>query len=144
MQTAKEYLLQIEKLNAMIANKIAEKQQWKDEALSITPKGNGEKVQTSSNAQKMANAVVNYVDIDREIDSRIIELQNKRREIVETIELLPVTEYDLLHKVYIQGMTLAEAAFAKDKCYSWATTVHGMALKRLQKILDEREREEND
>lgn len=144
MQTAKEYLLQVEKLNTMIANKLAEKQQWKDEALSTTPKGNGERVQSSSNPQKMATAVINYVDIDKEIDNRIIELQNKRREIVETIELLPVSEYDLLHKVYIQGMTLAEAAFAKDKCYSWATTIHGTALKRLQKILDEREREEND
>ena len=135
---AQKYVQQIKKINSIIRNKNAEKAMLAADACNISSPSLGERVQTSGNPHRMENAIINSMSARQEIDKRIKELEAQRAEIIETIELLPVAEYDLLHKVYVQYLTLAEAAFAVGKSYSWATTVHGTALKRLQAILDER------
>lgn len=136
---AQQYLEQVDKLEALIQNKQIEKAQWKDIALSITGKYEGERVQSSGSKQKMSDAVNRIIQIDREIDSLIDRQIDSRLEIISTIEQLKTTEYDLLHKIYIQHMTFKEVAAAKDKSVSWATTVHGRALQSLQRILDKRD-----
>ncbi len=147
---AKKYLLQIASLNMRISNKLAEKQQWKDIALGVTSSGqsvtvtakgkkelhNMEKVQSSGNPSKMADAIARCIDLEREIDDIIDEMIDKKKEIIATIEQLNPTEYDVLHKRYIQDMTFDEVGAAKGKSKSWATTVHGRALQNLQALLD--------
>lgn len=133
---AKDYLLQIEKLDVLIKNKLIEKQQWKDIALGITPQMNGERVQSSGNQQKMACAVERMVDIEKEIDEYVDRLIDTRKEILSVIEQLDKDEYDFLHLVYVQHFTLGEVANLKSYSYSWATTFHGKVLKKVQKILD--------
>lgn len=136
MIPAKEYLQQVKKLDTMIRNKEAERLQWKSIALGVSGFTAGEKVQTSGNPHKMVDAISIYIDLEREINRKIDELVDKRNEIISVIERLPEAEYDLLHKVYIQYMTLDEVAFAREKSRSWATSLHGIALKHLQTILD--------
>ena len=87
----------------------------------------------------MADAVIKCVETERQI----YEYIRKKSRIIEDIERLPSEEYDLLHKKYIQFFTLDEIAADSGKSYSWATSVHGIALKHLQEILDERGRESN-
>ena len=135
MIPAKEYLQQVRKLETMIRNKEAEKQQWKAIAHGVSSFTTGEKVQTSGNPHKMADAISKYIDIEREIDAKIDELVDKRNEIIGVIEQLPEASYDILHKIYIQGMTLDEVAYARGKSRSWAASLHGTALKHLQDIL---------
>lgn len=135
---AKEYLLQVEKLNKVITNKLIEKEQWQTIAMSTTACSNGERVQSSSSQQKMADAVARYVDIEKEIDAYIDRLVDLKQEIIKTIECLNAIEYDLLHKVYIQGKTLDEVADDEERSYSWAATVHGRALKHVQDLLNNR------
>ena len=136
--TAKEYLLQVKKLDMMISNKLQEVEHWKCIATSTNASGSGERVQASGSWQKMADAVARYMDIERDINAAIDELVDRRQEIIRTIEQLPVTEYDILHKVYIQGKDFSVVADRYDKTYSWVTTVHGRGLKHLQNILDKR------
>ena len=136
---AKDFLKQIKKLDAMITNKLIEKEQWKAMATGTTAQMGGERVQSSSSQQKMADAVARYVDIEKEIDSIIDTLVDTRLEVVNTIEKLNATEYDLLHKIYVQHMTMDEVAIVCDKSTSWVTTVHGRALKNVQDILDAKE-----
>ena len=136
--TAKEYLLQVKKLDMMISNKLQEVEHWKCIATSTTTSGDGERVQASGSQQKMADAVARYMDIERDINAAIDELVDRRQEIIQTIEQLPVTEYDILHKVYIQGQDFSVVADGYDKTYSWVTTVHGRGLKHLQNILNRR------
>lgn len=150
---AQEYLEQVDKLNAMIENKMAEKAQWRDVALGVTSGGesvlievkgkkelhNMEKVQSSGSPSKMADAINRVIDLQAEINSMIDSLIDLKQEIIKTIELLNATEYDVLHKRYIQGMTFDEIGAAKGKSKSWATTVHGRALQNLNKILDEKQ-----
>lgn len=136
---AQIYLEQADKLNAMIENKMAEKEQWRGVALGITARSDGERVQSSGSQQKMANAIDRVVDLEAEINALIDKLIDTKLEIVRTIEQLNATEYDVLHKRYIQGMTFDEIGVAKRKSKSWATTVHGRALQNLNVILVERE-----
>ena len=141
---AQEYLEQIPKLNAMIENKMAEVTQWRGIALGITSNSEGERVQSSGSKQKMADAVDRVVDLQAEINALIDRMIDTKQDIIRTIELLNATEYDVLHKRYIQGMAFDEIGAAKGKSKSWATTVHGRALQNLNKIRDERTESEEE
>lgn len=136
--TAKEYLLQVKKLDMMISNKLQEVEHWKCIATSTNASGSGERVQASGSQQKMADAVARYMDIERDINAAIDELVDRRQEIIQTIEQLPVTEYDILHKVYIQGQDFNVVADEYNKSYSWVATIHGRGLRRVQNILNNR------
>ena len=146
---AKEFLEQVRKLNVLIENKLAEIAQWKAIATSATAGGtdvviNGkihqmDKVQSSGSQQKMADAVIHYVDLEAEINADIDKLIDAKKDVLKVIEQLEAEKYDLLHKVYVQGFTLDEVALKYGFSYSWATTLHGRALKDVQIILDERD-----
>ncbi len=133
---AKAFLSQLDKLNKLIENKMIEKQQWKSIAMGTGQRTDGERVQSSGSQQKMADAIVRYVDIEAEIDAAIDMYVDKKNHIISVIEQLPVTEYDILHKVYVQSIPLDEVAVAFNKSYSWVTSKHGRALKAVQDILD--------
>ena len=132
---AQVYLERVDKLNVMIENKMSEVAQWRSVALGITPQSEGERVQSSGSQQKMADAIDRVVDLQAEINEMIDKLINTKQEIIRNIEQLNATEYDVLHKRYIQGMTFDEIGAAKKKSKSWATTVHGRALQNLKIIL---------
>ena len=138
---AKDYLQRVRKIDRLIENKLAEAMHWKTVAMGTSTNSEGERVQSSGSKQKMADAVARYVDIESEINAEIDKLANVRREIVLTIEALPVDEYDMLYQVYVNCKELQDVATDMDKSYSWATTIHGRALAHLQKILDEREKD---
>lgn len=140
MNKAKAFLSQVEKLDTLIQNKEVEKRQWRDIALGITSRTDGERVKSSGSQQKMANAVDKYIDLEKEIDREIDRLVDTKREILAVIEQLKPLEYDFLHKVYIQRMSLQDVASAYGMSYSWATTTHGIALKNVNKMLEARER----
>ena len=139
---AKDYLRQLQKLDKLIENKLAEKEQWKAMATSTTQQMSADRVQTSGNPQKMADAVCKIIEIEAEIDAYIDRLVDTKREVISTLERLNPTEYDLLHKVYVQYFTFDDVAIKMSKSYSWVTTVHGRALKNVQRMLDEREKNE--
>lgn len=122
----------------MIENKLIEKQQWKTIAMGTSSHSDGERVQSSGSQQKMADAIARYVDIEAEIDGCIDTLVETKKEVISVIERLNTTEYDILHKVYVQYKSLYEVAELYDKTYSWVTTVHGRALKNVQEILDQK------
>lgn len=136
---AKTLLKQLERLDVIIANKQIEQEQWRDIALSITAHSGGDRVQSSGSKQRMADALIECMAAEEAEQRIIIERRRVKDEITEIIEQLNATEYDLLHKVYIQHMTLYDAAFEKGKSYTWGTTVHGRALKNVQKLLDARD-----
>jgi hypothetical protein len=134
---AKDYLRQVEKLDTLIRNKLIEREQWRDIALGITANIGGEKVQASGNQQKMASAIEKCIDMEQEINALVDELVDTKRKVIATIEQLDSpTEYDVLHKRYIQHLTLQEIADDKGRDYTTITTTHGRALKNVQVLLD--------
>lgn len=134
-----DFLRQLRKTDLLIENKLAEKEQWKNIALGTTASGSeGERVQSSGNQQKMEDAIIKYLDIEKEIDQVIDKLIAAKMDVISVIEQLNPAEYNLLHKVYVQYFTLKEAAYRCDMSYSAATTAHGRALKNVQLIIDKR------
>lgn len=131
---AREYLEQYIKWEKAIQNKRAEVAKWKTKASKTTGDTEGERVKASGSKQKMADAVNEYADIETEIQA----LEEGQRAIIKTIEQLPAIKYDILHKYYIQDISLKEICYKAGKSYSWGTTNHKKALKDVQKILDER------
>ena len=145
-----KYLELIEKYNTMIKNRKLERLQLLDIACCTTSRTesvvvdgelhNMDKVQGFGKQDKMAEAITQYVDLENDFHG-IISLIQKRDEIIRNIELLNVFEYDVLFKKYVQGKDYYEIADECNKSHSWATSIHGRALKNLQKILDEKEAE---
>lgn len=133
---AKVFLSQIQKLDKLIENKMIEVQHWKEVARNTTTSLEGERVQSTHNPHRIEDAIANYIDLETEIKKDISLLIEKRKSVVGVIEQLNPTEYDLLHKIYVQGITLQDAADACGNSYSWVTTTHGRALKQVQIILD--------
>lgn len=136
---AKSYLRQVEKLDKQISNKLVEREQWRDIALGITASIGGERVQASSSQQKMADAVIKCVDMEEEIDALVDNLIEVKKDVIATIEQLESpTEYDILHKRYIQFIPLQDIAERYGREYTTITTTHGRALKNVQMLLDKR------
>jgi hypothetical protein len=141
MKESQRYLDRIRMLDLLIINKLAEKARWFEIATSTTANmSGGDRVKSSSDPHRMESAVCDYIEAGREYDEFVSKCKAERDEIIRTIEMLPPTEYDLLHKVYVQYKSLKEVAVLKRKAYSWATTVHGTALKHVQDILDARKK----
>lgn len=143
-----EYLKQIERIDRLTQNKLDEIEHWKTVASSVTvavttvniggEKHGLEKVQSTTRPDKMATAVCNYVDIEAAYRQDLADLAEARRQIIKTIEQLPLDEYDVLYKRYIENKQVKEIAIEMKKSRSWITTTHRSALKSLQTILDAR------
>lgn len=136
---AKEFLKRLKKLDVLIENKMIEKEQWKAVASNVTAgKHDSERVQSTGNPHKMADAVIKYIEIEKEIDQCIDRLVDEKSDVISVIEQLNPIQYDILHKVYVQYKTLNDVSIIYDNTYSWVTTIHGRALKNVQNILDKR------
>lgn len=139
---AKEYLLQIRKIDRLVENKIAELKHWQAIATGTTTFSDGDRVQSTGNKYKMEDAIIKCIEINKELNAEIDRLVDTRKEVISTIEQLKPSEYDVLHKIYVQNKDFQTIADAKKKSYSWVTSKHGRALASLQKILDAKKGEE--
>lgn len=137
--SAQRFLERVEMLDSIINNKLIEQRQWKDLALGITANMDGERVQSSGSKSKMADALNKCIDMEAEIDRAVDKLIDQKREAVSILEQMDSpTEYNVLHMRYIQYKSLQEIADRYGKDYGWATTTHGRALTKVQRIMDER------
>lgn len=135
---AKEYLLQIRKIDKIINNRIEEAEHWRSVATGTTAYSEGDRVQSSGNKQKMENAVCRYLQMEAEVNEYIDKLVDVRQEILLTIENLPTADYEVLHKAYVQCKNFTVIAFEMGKSRSWVTSVHDRALQGVQQMLDRR------
>lgn len=148
MSEAKEYLERIGKLDDLIINKQWELAQMRAVAEGMAAQGQDitikgekqamDKVQSAGNPHRMENAICSMVDVEKRVAQDIACWQAEKQEIISTIQPLPKTEYNLLHDVYVKGRTLSDVADQAGKSRSWADTLHGIALKRVQVELDRR------
>ena len=134
---AKRYLKQVEMLDAKIKNKMIERQQWENMAIGLSISVDGNRVQSTGKKEKMAKSVERCVDIEAEIEILVEELVKAKQDVIATIEKLESpTEYNILHKRYIQFIDLKDIAEIYDREYTWVTTTHGRALKNVQNLLN--------
>lgn len=142
---AKEYLRQLQKLDKLIENKLAERDQWHAIATTVTQRMSSDRVQTSGNQKKMEDAILKLIEVEKEVDAAVDSFVDAKREVIATITKLSTTNetyYDILHKIYVQYFTLDEVADLYKNSRSWIDKAHGRALQMVQRIIDERERNE--
>jgi DNA-directed RNA polymerase specialized sigma24 family protein len=134
---AEVFLERVEMIDAIVPNKLIERQQWYDLALSITSHMGGEKVQSSGSQSKMADAVIKCHDMEAEILSSVEKLVTEKQKVVSTLEKLdsPI-EYKILHMRYIQYIPLVEIADRLGMEYTNVTTIHGRGKKHVQELLE--------
>lgn len=133
---AQVYLEQYEMNFVQVECRMAERQQWHDLAFCITQQMSGDRVQSSGSKSKMTEAYDHCIEQEAAINKEIKALSVKQDEIKQTLARLDnPTEYKLLHMRYIQFKELKEIANIFKSDYTWATTVHGRALKSVQDIL---------
>ena len=140
--TAEEYLDRIKKIDAMIKNKQREHWRWEEVADGMGGASDGERVQASRNLHRSADAIGNYIDLEREIDA----LKQERQTIIRTIEQLPSIEYDVIHKLYIgvynrerdiyKVYTRKEVAYIYGKSLDWVKERKRKGLMLIQTMLD--------
>lgn len=132
--TAKEYLYQIVYLDSRIEANREKVQRLKESAEGTTSNLSPNKVQTSTSKQKMADAVINYADLEK-----IIQADEKKKQgIIDTISLLNPYESTVLYKRYVEDKSLWVISREMSRSYSWVTKVHSTGIKNLQKILNEK------
>ena len=132
--TAKEYLYQIVYLDSRIEANREKVQRLKESAEGTTSNLSPNKVQTSTSKQKMADAVINYADLEK-----IIKADEKKKQgIIDTISLLSPYESTVLYKRYVEDKSLWVISREMKKSYSWATKVHSTGIKNIQKIINEK------
>lgn len=129
MKTEK-YLGQVIRLDYMIKNKIDEIQMLKSMAGNISVSNNSDRIQASSDKDKISALVAKIVDMELNVDKMI----DKRCNIVTQIERMDnVDSYDILANVYILGRDLKVVAIEKQKSYRHFLRLHEKALKEFEK-----------
>lgn len=133
---AKEFLLQLQVLKKRIESKRAEIEQLKSIAYGVTPQADGERVQSSGNPERMASAVVGYMQLETELAQHLAQYCRVMREVIAVVEELKEPYYSIIHKRYIRNKPFAEIAEEEHYSYQYTTELHRIALKKVQKMIN--------
>lgn len=132
--TTKQYLNQIDRINRMINNKLAEVYQLKTMVCSISVSVNEDKVQSSSDKDKLGSAVAKIVDLENEINKAIDIYVDKKERIVSQIDSVKdIMEYQVLFSRYIEHKTFEQIAEDNDYSVRQILRIHGNALVEFEK-----------
>lgn len=131
----KQYLSQIERLDKMIQNKLSEIYQLKTMACSVTVSNENERVQTSSDKDRLGSAVAKIVDLEKETDSMVDSYIEKRNHIINQIDGLDnIDYYHVLSMRYVGRTTYEEIAKNTNWSIRKVFSIHGEALKEFERI----------
>ncbi len=139
MIDAKKYLEEIARYNSVIENKLAEIDQLKSLATSISAATSDTPVQSSGNNDRIGKIVADIVDKENElqkITDKLVDEKNERVQIIEQLE--DRLQYNILHKRYLQLMEFEDIADKEHYSKQWIYKMHKQALDNIQIILNSR------
>ena len=132
--TAEQFIQRVRHIDIILQNKLKEYKRWVDTAEGLGGISTGDRVKTSRNLTKIPDAIGRYIDLENDI----ARLQRERAEILRVLESLPADEYDLLYKLYVEDFKMKELAYFHHRSYDWVKKKKRLALRNLQRIIDER------
>lgn len=131
----KQYLSQIERLDKMIQNKLSEIYQLKTMACSITVSNENDRVQTSSDNDRLGSVVSKIVDLEKETNKLVDSFIDKRSHIISQIdELDNIDYYHVLSMRYVARNTFEEIASKTNWSIRKVFSIHGEALKEFERL----------
>ena len=134
--TAKEYLLQVRKKEAVIARLKYDKENLREILFSIGEAGGSERVQSSRNNDKFGNVFARIDEKDCLIAEKLEELVEFKVRVSDEISTLADARYiEILHKRYIRFMSFEQIAVDMGYSYRYVTKMHGYALIEFEKSI---------
>ena len=128
--TAKEYLLQARYLDNRIASKREQIQNLNDLATKCTTTWSDMPRSQNTGRSRMADCVIQIIDLENEISADMLKLINLKREITETINKVENDEYKtILEKRYLCWLTWEQIAVDLNYSVMHIHRMHGEALK---------------
>lgn len=104
--TTREYLGQIRKYQLMVEAKLEERYRLQSLACRVTVPVEGERVKSSSDPDRLTNAVAKIIKCEEELDRAISKLIDKRKEIIARIDSMESqNSYSVLTYRYVQGLS---------------------------------------
>ena len=130
----KQYLNQIERLEKQIQNKLSEIYQLKTMACSVTVSNETDRVQTSSDKDRLGSTVAKIVDLEKETDKLVDEFVDKRNHIISQIDSMEnVDYYHILSLRYVSRDTFENIADKTGWSKRHVLRIHGQALLAFEK-----------
>lgn len=127
--TTKEYLNQIGKLTFMIEAKFEELYRLQTLACRVTVATDGERVKSSPDPDRMADAVENIIKCEEELNVLIKRTVNQRSQIIKMIDALDnPNSHKILTLRYVQELTDKEIASKMNIAPSHVYKVQKTAL----------------
>lgn len=140
MIDAKEYLQQVELLDARINNKLQELTRLKELTRQITATLKEDVVARSGNQDKLGETIAKIVDLENEINEAVDVYVDKRREIGALIDTIDAADQvTVLHKLYFEFKSWPDIAKEMYMSERNAQYIHGRALVSVRKLLKEEE-----
>lgn len=137
---AKEYLLNMERLDAQINVRLSELEELEDRLKHITPVLSTDKVSGGGGTQdRMADAIAKVVDLKQTINADIERYVDLKQEALALLDKMGNPSYmTVLHRRYFLHQSWPK--IAADMGYvaeRGATKLHGRALQAFGKVLEE-------
>lgn len=131
----KQYLSQIERLDRMIQNKLSEIYQLKTMMFSVTASNDGERVQVSSEKDRLGNTVAKIVDLEKKTETLVDEYTQKRSYIIKQIDQITnIDYYHVLSKRYVSRNTFKEISESTNWSIRKVFDLHENAIKEFEKL----------
>ena len=131
----KQYLSQIERLDKMIQNKLSEIYQLKTMACSVTVSNDGERVQTSSDKDRLGSTVAKIVDLEKETDMLVDRFVDLKKEIMSIISMIKSEKHrEILFKKYFEQKSIYAIAEELGMTDRGCKKAHKRALEEFEKI----------
>ena len=131
----KQYLGQIERLDKMIQNKLSEIYQLKTMACSVTVSNDGERVQTSSDKDRLGSTVAKIVDLEKETDRLVDRFVDLKKEIMSIISMIKSEKHrEILFKKYFEQKSIYAIAEELGMTDRGCKKAHKRALEEFEKI----------
>lgn len=131
----KQYLQQIERLDKMIQNKLSEIYQLKTMACNVTVSNDSERVQTSSDKDRLGSTVAKIIDLEKETDKLVDSFIDLKKETMLIIRMIKSERHrEILFKKYLEQKSLYEIAEELGMTDRGCKKAHKKALDEFEKI----------
>lgn len=134
---AERYLKRIKLLNRRISTKKSRLEQYEEACCLKAVSFEADRVQ-STHTNQMENAIVNAVDLKREIRACEAELKEIETNLNKLAEI-DADAFFVLYQKYFCMKTYKQIAFEADKSTSWVDKKRQVGLNILNKILKEQQ-----
>lgn len=137
MCDAKAYLQKIELLDAHINNRLNDLHTLRSLVTKITATISPVPASGSGNQDKLGDAIAKIIDLQDEINRKIDNYVDLKREISARLEQIEVADYvKVLHKRYFEYKPWEQIACEMNCTYRNVCYIHGKALQAVEALLE--------